>query len=207
MPSPQYINPRHPASTMASTRKLQIDGEIHACRAELEGLGIGGRAALGVKESSNIAIGVIARTVGLLNSLKPSDEAPALIKVVHKGLEFVLSDAQKLDLTAHKHHLDKERANVVATQLSRYLEFVPIITKQTESPANAGIFDKSAKAISDLALAYVAKSGKNTRDLLDLFNAIGENLISIPDSVGESYTALLKPVGEALKLTPEEKQK
>ena len=181
---------------MASTRRLQIDGEIRECRAELEALGIGGRVALGT--SGDDAFRIVKETDGLLKSIPVDASAPPLIQAVHKGLVFVLGDATKLKLIKadkfDKHELRK--AHAIAEQLSRYLSFIPIITAATEK-TNAGLFDSSATKISELAAAYIASNSLKIADLKKLFKDIGDNLKSIT-GVGPEYTALLGAVGTAL---------
>jgi hypothetical protein len=178
---------------MASTRRLQIDGEIRACRAELEALGIGGRAALGAGWPD--VVGIVDKTINLVKTTLPADASP-LIQVVYKGLLFVLSDAKELK-TENKDKLKSDKAFSIAQQLARYLEFVPIITKATETDAAViEAFNGSAAAIAAMAKNYGSAKSKKISDLHKLFHDIGENLKLIPDSIPNAK--LLIDIGNAL---------
>ncbi len=181
---------------MASTRMLQIDGEIHACMAELGALGIGGGVALGAKAGDE-ALEILKSARGALIPLDRS--APQIIHVVHQGLVFVLDDALKLNIHGND-KFDKDTlraARAIATQLTRYLAFVPLITMKTESDANAIIFNKSAADIIGYATVFTSKKTPTIADLNTMFKAIGDNLKGIK-GVDETYTTLLGAVGAAL---------
>lgn len=180
---------------MASARMLQIDGEIHACMAELGALGIGGGVALGTHATWPDVVVIVDKTINLVKTTLPAD-ASSLIQVVYKGLWFVLSDAKELK-TENKDKLKSDKAFSIAQQLARYLEFVPIITKATETDtAVIEAFNGSAAAIAAMAKSYGSAKSKKVSDLHKLFHDIGENLKLIPEAIPNAK--LLIDIGNAL---------